>query len=179
MRIACVVAFIIAGILAGSSAARAEGEPKVDVGGSLTVWFPLDDADDYSDISLGIRPVFTYWVHPVVGLTGTFDYVFVNEESGGDDVTYYAISAGVRLTLPGGMRIKPYGEVLVGWHFLDAPLFDESDIGFRFGGGVTYAVSRALQLHAGIDYSRASLDSTFADITVAAFILDLGVAARF
>jgi hypothetical protein len=63
---------------------------------------------------------------------------------------------------------------------LDSDALDESDLGFRFGGGATYALGGSLVASAGVGYSTVSLDAAFgfeADIT--AFLLDLGVAGRF
>ena len=168
-------------MVAHASAARAddEGRKKLDVGGALAFWIPQSDADDFADPSIGLRPGVTYWFFPFFGVTGHFDFVFVNEESGADDTDYYAFSVGGRFTLPGSLRIKPYGELLLGWHWLDAGAFDESEIGFQLGGGATYAINQRLQANLGIGYSTTNMDAPFVDITVAAFIIDVGIAARF
>jgi hypothetical protein len=169
----------VAVLLGSAGAARADdegGARTLSIGGSLAVWFPTSDADDFADTSLGVRGQATYWLREFVGITGGFDFVFVNEDGAGD-ITYYAISAGARLQLPRG-RIRPYGEFLLGWHFLDAEGFDDSNIGFRLGGGATYALSPALVLGGGLGYSTTSIDAGIVDVTVAAFIFDVSLAVR-
>jgi hypothetical protein len=175
---------LVLAITGSSATARADdlaAEPRLVVGGSVAIWIPQSDADDFADVSLGVRPQVTYWITPLLGVTGSFDWVFVNEKSGtgAGSVTYYAISAGGRITLPRPARIKPYGEVMLGWHTLDGEGFGDSGLGFRLGGGATYALSQRLVASAGLGYSTASIDTGFFDITVAAFVLDLGLAARF
>lgn len=171
------VAALIVGL--GAAPARADDvEPRLAVGGSLGIWIPTSDADDFADVSLGVRPQVTYWIRPFIGVTGAFDFVFVNEDSGVGDVTYYAISAGARATLPRG-QIRPYGELLLGVHFIDTNGFDDNEFGLRLGGGATYTLSSGLIANAGISYSTTSFDIGFGSITVAAFVLDLGIAARF
>jgi hypothetical protein len=173
---------LVAAVTLAAPAAHGEdaAEPRLAVGASATVWVPQSDADDVADTSLGVRPQVTYWVIPLVGVTASFDYVFVNEESGAGDTTYYVISAGGRLTLPKPATIKPYGELVLGWHVLDAEGFDESDLGFRLGGGAMFAVGTSLVASAGAAYSTVSLDGPFGtDFDVSAFVLDVGIAARF
>jgi hypothetical protein len=174
---------LVIGVLAAAAApAHAqddEREPRLVIGGSAVIWVPQSDADDTTDTSIGVRPQVTYWITPFVGVTGTFDWVFVNEESGVGDVTYYTIGAGARVTLPRPMRIKPYGELVLGWHVVDAEGVDESDLGFRFGGGATYAVSRSLVVSAGLGYSTVELDAGFGfEADISAFVIDVGIAAR-
>jgi hypothetical protein len=165
---------------AATAAHADDGEQgKLAIGGSLAAWIPQSDAEDLADVSLGIRPQVMYWVAPFVAVGGAFDFVFVNEDDGVGDATYFAISVGGRLTMPGQRRVKPYGEVMIGMHFIDVEGTDESDIGFRFGGGVSYALSTKLELTGGLAYSTASFDAGFVDFTVGAFILDVGIAARF
>jgi hypothetical protein len=170
------VAMLLLGSHGAAQADDEGGASKLSIGGSLAVWFPTSDADDFADTSLGVRGQATYWIREFVGVTGGFDFVFVNED-GPADVTYYVISAGGRLQLPRG-RIRPYGELVLGWHFLDTDGFDDSNIGFRIGGGATYALSPALVLGGGLGYSTTSIDTGFFDITVAAFIFDVSLAVR-
>lgn len=154
-------------------------EPKLTVGGSLAIWIPQSDAENFADTSLGVRPQVTYWIRPFIGITGAFDFVFVNEDSGTGDTTYYSFGVGGRATLPRG-RIRPYGELLLGWHFLDTDGFDDNNFGFRIGGGGTYALTRSLVANAGASYSTTSFDAGFGfSVTVAAFVFDVGLGARF
>jgi len=184
MRVAiAVVVLLLAGTVAPAAAGDDAGhDRKVALGGSLGVWFPTSDADDVADASPAFRPSLTYWLHPAFGMTGAFDYVVVNEDENIPDITYYVFSVGGRLTLPGTSQVKPYGEALVGWHFESSDLGDDDSIGFRFGGGVSYAFNAALLGSAGFSYSTTTLEFSGLGITVerdiAAWVLDLGIAAR-
>jgi opacity protein-like surface antigen len=153
-------------------------EPKMTVGGSLVVYVPQGDADDTSDTSLGLRGHFTYKFKPWLAAIGTFDYVFVNED-GDSDITYYNLSAGARANLPRPGQIEPYGELLLGYHALDAEGLDgESAIGFRFGGGVLYPVSQKLIANVGLNYSTVSFDVGLVDVSVDALVLEIGIALK-
>src|SRR5687767_2856368 len=95
-------------------------EPKMMAGGGLTVWIPQGDADDTSDPSLGLRGTFLYKAKPWVGVIGSLDYVFVNEDDViNGDITYYSLSVGARFIKPRPGQLEPYGEVLLGYHVLD------------------------------------------------------------
>jgi hypothetical protein len=155
-------------------------EPKLEVGGAMTVWFPSGDVDETVDASLGVRPHLAYWPKPMIAIAGSFDFVFVNEQEGVDDVTYYAVSVGPRVTIPRPMKVKPYGELMLGWHHLDGEGVDESGIGFRLGGGVSMALGSALAVNAGVGYSSVSFDGPFGiNIDVDALVLDVGAVGRF
>lgn len=155
-------------------------EPKMAAGASLTVWLPSGDADDFSDTSLGVRPHFTYRVMPWLAVLGTFDFVFVNEQDGVGDITYYSIGGGARFVLPRPGRFEPYGELVLGWHSIDGEGFEETDLGFRLGGGVLYPMSERLLVNFAANYSTVSFDSGFiGDIDVDALILEVGLATRF
>lgn len=153
-------------------------EPKMTIGGSATLWLPQDDAEDTSDESLGLRAHFTYKFKDWLAGIGTFDYVFVNEETDGD-ATYYNLNAGARFIKSRPGQIEPYGEVLLGYYVLDAEGADsESEIGFRIGGGILYPFSQTLLANAGLNYSTVSFDFGLADFDVAAIILELGIAVK-
>jgi opacity protein-like surface antigen len=154
-------------------------EPKMTAGGSVVVYVPQGDADDTSDTSLGLRGHFTYKFKPWLAALGTFDYVFVNED-GDSDITYYNLSAGARFIKPRPGQIEPYGEVLLGYHVLDAEGLDsESAIGFRFGGGILYPVGQKLLANLALNYSTVSFDVGLVDVDVDALILEVGIAAKF
>jgi hypothetical protein len=150
-------------------------DPKMTIGASATIWIPQSDADDTSDVSFGVRPHFSYRVLPFLAIVSSFDFVFVNEEDGVDDVTYYTIAAGARIMKMRPGSVSPYGEFLLGWHKIDTEGLDESDIGFRLGGGVLYGLGDNLLLNASLGYSAVSMDAGFVDFDVEAFILEVGV----
>ena len=153
-------------------------ESKMTVGGSLAVWVPQGDADDTSDTSLGIRGHFTYKFKPWIAGIGTFDYVFVNED-GDADITYYNLSAGARFIKPRPGQIEPYGEVLIGYHVLDAEGLDsENALGFRVGGGILYPVGQKLLANFALNYSTVSFDVGLVDVDVDALILEVGLAVK-
>lgn len=171
-------------VMAGSSAARAEEaqpQARITAGGSLTVWLPQDDADDLSDPSLGVRPQFTFWALPQVGISASFDWVFVNEEEGSDDATYYVISVGGRATMARPLKIKPYGELMLGWHKLETTGIDESDLGFRIGGGALFELGSNAVATAGIGYSTVSIDTGLfgVEVDIEALVFEFGAGGRF
>lgn len=181
MRFVLVVLVIVL----SSTVARAQvvpppmiEEPKMTVGGSLGVYVPQGNADDTSDTSLGIRGHFTYKFKPFLAGIGTFDYVFVNED-GDSDITYYNLSFGARFIKPRPGQIEPYGEVLIGYHVLDAEGLDgESAIGFRLGGGILYPVGQKLLANLALNYSTVSFDVGLVDVDVDALILEVGLAVK-
>ena len=153
-------------------------ESKMTAGGSVNIWVPQDDADDTSDTSLGIRGHFTYKFRPFLAAIGTFDYVFVNEDGDGD-ITYYNLSAGARFIKPRPGQIEPYGELLIGYHVLDAEGLDsESALGFRLGGGILYPVGDKLVANFALNYSTVSFDVGLVDVDVDALILEIGLAVK-
>jgi hypothetical protein len=171
-------------VLLGTATAHAQepaAEPKLFVGGSATVWLPQGDADDTSDTSLGVRPVVGYWLRPFIAIIGAFDYIFVNEDANASDATFYSISLGARMTTPKPAQLKPYGELLLGRYTLDADNLDDSqsDIGFRIGGGATYAMGDNVVFTAGLGYSSVSIDVAFGDIDIDALVLEVGLQGRF
>jgi hypothetical protein len=171
-------------VMAASSAARAEDaqpQPRITVGGSMTVWLPQDDADDLSDPSIGVRPQLTFWVLPQVGISASFDWVFVNEEDGSDDTTYYVVSVGGRATMARPLRVKPYGELMLGWHKLETTNVDESDLGFRLGGGALIELGSNAIATAGIGYSTVTIDTGLfgIEVDIEAFVFELGAGGRF
>src|SRR5688572_19452203 len=139
MRSIWVIGLVVSSVAHAQEPAP-PAEPPITLGASLTVWLPQGDADDFSDTSLGVRPHFAYRLRPYVAIVATLDYVFVNENEGVDSITYYAISAGGRLIKSRPGQLEPFGELLIGWHKLDAEAIDDSAIGFRIGGGATYPV---------------------------------------
>jgi len=154
-------------------------EPKMTAGASATIWVPQGDSGDNSDTSLGLRGHFTYKFKEWIAGIGTFDYVFVNEDSD-VDITYYNISVGGRIIKPRPGQIEPYGELLIGYHVLDIEGADsENTIGFRLGGGILYPMSQKIQLVAGIAYSTASFDFGLVDVDVDAFVFEVGAAFKF
>ena len=176
-----VIALAMAGLVP-STAARADEPqvaPKYEVGGSLNIWLPQGDADDVAGTSLGVRPQFTYWIRPWIGIAASFDWVFVDADADVGDVTYYSISAGARITMSRPARIRPYGELMLGRYTLEADGLDDSELGFRLGGGATYALGTSLGLNAGLGYSTVSMDTGFFDIDIDALILEVGVSGRF
>lgn len=155
-------------------------EPKMMAGGALTLWIPQGDADDTSDPSLGIRGNFLYKAQPWVAVIGSLDYVFVNEDDGVGDLTYWSLSAGARFIKPRPGQIEPYGEVLLGYHTLDVEDADsESALGFRLGGGILYPFSNKLVLDFSLAYSTVEFDFGIADVDVDAFVFQGGVNAVF
>lgn len=171
-------------VIFGTATAHAQepaAEPKLFVGGSATVWLPQGDADDTSNTSLGVRPVVGYWLRPFIAIIGAFDYIFVSEkEDVTGDITFYSISLGIRMTTPKPAQLKPYGELLLGRYTLDAEGIDsQSDIGFRIGGGATYALGSNLAFTAGLGYSSVSIDVGFGDADIDALVLEVGLQGRF
>ena len=155
-------------------------EPKLTAGASAVIWLPSGDADEFSNESLGIRPFITYRALPYLAIVGTFDYIFVNEKTGVDSITYYTVSAGARLIKSRPGQIEPYGELLLGWHHLSSNNLDDSNIGFRIGGGATYPLSGNLLLQGGLSYSAVSIDAGIVnDIDVDALALEIGLGGRF
>jgi len=149
-------------------------EPKMLIGASGTVWVPQGDSDNFADTSIGLRPHFSYRVRPFVAVLATVDYIFVNETDS-IDITYYNVGVGARLIMPRPGLIEPYGELLLGWHKLDAEGFDDSGIGFRIGAGILYPFGQKLVANLGINYSSVSIDAGLGDVDVDALIFDLGI----
>lgn len=187
MRMGALIVGVIV-IVGLPSAAWAEpsraAEPTIAVQLGPTIWFPAGDIDEAANTSFGVRPTVFYRVHPAVAVVGTFDWIFVDEKSnssaGDGEITYFAISAGVRLRrrLPSGL--EPYGELLLGYHKLEADVVDDGSMGVRLGGGVMYPVASALLVSAGLAVSYVSIDTGFVvDVEVTAVVIDLGLGARF
>jgi opacity protein-like surface antigen len=178
---------LVAAILSSTTAAaqvvpgEMVEEPKMMAGGGLTLWIPQGDADDTSDPSLGIRGTFLYKARPWVGVVGSIDYVFVNEDDAiAGDITYYSLAVGARFIKPRPGQIEPYGELLLGYHALDIEDVDsESDIGFRLGGGIFYPVSNKLLANFGLSYSAVEFDFGGVDVSVDAFVFEAGINASF
>lgn len=181
MRTLVVIALLL-GSTASAQVVPGEmiAEPKMMAGGGLTLWIPQGDAGDTADASFGLRGSFLYKVRPWLGVIGTVDYVFVSEDEGVPDLSYYAISAGARFIKSRPGQLEPYGEILLGYHALDADDNDsESALGVRFGGGVHYPVSNRLIANFGLSYSTVEFDFGLVDIDVDAFVLEAGINAAF
>src|SRR5689334_3571487 len=116
MRWLLVAAFLVSSTAAAQVVpGQMVEEPKMMVGGGLTVWIPQGDADDTTDVSLGLRGTFLYKARPWVGVVGSLDYVFVSEdEAVTGDITYYSLSVGARFIKPRPGQVEPYGEILLG-----------------------------------------------------------------
>ena|SRR5688572_7488840 len=155
----------------------ASAEPKMTAGGSATLWIPQGDVEDSADASVGIRPHFAYRVRPFFAIVSSFDFVFVNEEEDVDDITYWTLGAGARFILA-RPDIEPYGEIVLGYHSLDVGDFDDTNLGFRIGGGATYPLGN-LVANASLGYSVVSFDAGFVDIDADAIVFELGLGARF
>lgn len=184
-RLVCGAVCAVGVAWAGAAAAQeapvdAAGPRRVELAGKVGMWMPMDDADDYADGSLGVRLHGVYWVVPAFAIGAAIDWVFVNEEDGVDDLTYYGIGIDGLVTMPGPARVKPFGELGIGRYTLDADSFDdsESDIGFRLGGGATLEMSPGLVLVGEVAYTTVDFDFGLASIDVAALILEVGIAAR-
>jgi opacity protein-like surface antigen len=177
---------LIAALLSSTTAAaqvvpgEMVAEPKMMAGGGLTLWIPQGDADDTSDPSLGLRGTFLYKAKPWVGVIGSIDYVFVNEDDGVADITYYSIGVGARFIKPRPGQIEPYGEILLGYHVLDVEDVDsENAIGIRFGGGILYPVSNKLIANFGLAYNTVEFDFGAVDVSVDAFVFEAGINTSF
>lgn len=178
---------VVAIVVATYGTARAQvvpapmvAEPKMTAGVSATVWLPQGDADDFADTSIGLRPHFAYDAKPFLSVLGTFDYIFVSEKDGVGDLTYYNICVGARLKKPRPGQIEPYGELLLGWHKLEADGgIDDSGIGFRLGGGVLYPISATLIANVALNYSAVSIDVGLGDADIDALIFEGGLGIRF
>jgi len=172
--------FVVAALLLTTSIARAEevAEPKMAIGASATVWLPSGDADDFVNESLGARPFFTYRALSFLAVVATFDWIFVNEKDNVGSITYYAVSAGARFIKSRPGQVEPYGEFLLGWHHLDGQNVDDSNLGFRIGGGATYPLGK-LVAQGGLSYSAVSIDSGFFDVDIDALVIEIGLAGRF
>lgn len=184
-RIVLVVA--CAAVVGWAGAARAQGAPadaagprRVELGGKAGMWIPMDDAEDSADASLGVRVHGAYWVVPAFAIGGAIEWVFVSEDEGVDDLTYYGIGLTGLVTMPGSSRVKPFGELTISRYTLDADSFDESesDIGFRLAGGATLEMSPGLLLMGDLAYSTVDFDFGLVSVDAAALILEVGVAAR-
>lgn len=178
-----VLTFVVLATLAAPAAAQMVPppmieEPKLTAGVSATAWIPQSDAEDLADTSIGVRPFVTYAFLPYLAGIATFDFVFVNED-GGDDITYYNINVGARLKKPRPGQLEPYGELLLGFHQFETDGFDDSGIGFRFGGGILYPLSNRLVVNLGLNYSSVSIDVDIFEIDVDAFIVEGGLGTRF
>jgi len=144
------------------------------------VAMPQADADDLVETSLGVGASLVYWLHPNVGVVGTFDYVFANtkEDRVPDDTSiyFYSINVGARFTPRDRTGTQPFGEITLGRHTAgydttgDADA--QSDLGIRLGGGVTYRTESGFTFVTQLIYSTADIEG--ADIN--AFLFDLGVA---
>lgn len=174
---ACLAAVCWAGV----AWAEPPGETRrFEAGANLGVWMPQDDADDNADESLGIRARMVYWITPMIGVGGSVDYVFVNEDPDGDDVDFYGIGVSGVITTPRPARIKPFGELELKRYTLDPPTLDsESDFGFHLGGGARMALSPGMVLVGEASYSTVELDFGFVNFEASAFILEVGIAALF
>ena len=182
-RLARAVVCSLSLLLLGPGAAAAQetggGEGRVELGGNVGMWIPQDDAEDYADASVGLRLRGAYWVVPAFAVGGAVDWVFVNEDAEVADLNYYGFSITGMVTAPWQARVKPYGELSLGLYTLDSDDLDsESDVGFRLGGGARVGLSPAMSLLAGVAYSTAEFDYGIVSVDVAAFILEVGLAAR-
>lgn len=184
-RFACAVVMAMATATAGTARAQqapvdAASQHRFELGGRAGMWMPMDDADDYADASLGLRLHAAYWVVPMFAIGGAFDWVPVNEESGISDLTYYGFGIDGLLTTPNPARVKPFGEIEIARYTIDSDDFNdsESDIGFRLGGGATLELSPSMVLMGDVAYSTVDFDFGLASIDTAAFILEVGLAAR-
>ena len=168
------LAFFLVAPVAHAQAAPA----RMALGAGPTVALPQGDADDYSGTSLGARLVFVFWATPMIGVVGSFDYVFVNADEdvvGDADVGYYAVDVGARITTPRPAALKPFGELLVGRHTLsvDSGFADdsESELGLRLGGGGAYQLGARLVGTAQLSYSHAEIDNADVDALMLDFVL--------
>jgi len=184
-RLVCGAVCAVSLAWAGGAAAQeapvdASGPRRVELAGKVGMWMPMDDADDYADASLGVRLHGVYWVVPMFAIGGAIDWVFVSEEDGVADLTYYGIGINGLVTTPNPARVKPFGEIGIGRYTLDSDDVDdsESDIGFRLGGGATLEMSPGMALVGEIAYSTVDFDFGPLSVDVAALILEVGLAAR-
>jgi hypothetical protein len=171
---------VVVAMVSISSSAHAEKVGGMQAGGAAMVVLPQGDAEDMSDTSLGIRGTFVYWAHKNVGAVGSFEYIFVNEKDNliGDEVslTFYSINVGARFTTSQRTKLQPFGEVMIGRHtsIADTPFGDtnDSDIGFRLGGGVLYRFQPGLAMTGQISYTTAEIEES----DIAGIMLEVGVA---
>jgi hypothetical protein len=174
----CVV--VLLSLLLFTSNARAEEPGGMLAAGSAMIVLPQADADDMADTSLGVRGSFVYWAHRNVGVVGSFEYVFVNEEEipfyDEVDLTFYSINVGARFTTTKRTKLQPFGEVLVGRHtsVFDSSIGDDtdSDLGFRLGAGAVYRFQDGLALVGQVSYTSAEID----EADIAGMMLEVGVA---
>jgi len=153
---------------------------RFEAGATATLWFPRADADDYADASPGVRAKLAYWVMPMVAVAGSFDWVFVNEETGGSAITYYGIGVGGLITTPRPARIKPFGEAQLVRYTLDNDAgVSETAYGFHLGGGARMQLRPSLTLVGQASYSAVSFQVGFFNLDVSALILEAGVSAQF
>ncbi len=176
----CAVVVAGAGVAVAQEAVDGAGPKRVELAGKVGMWLPMDDADDYADASLGVRLHGAYWIVPAFAIGGAIDWVAVNEEAEGADLTYYAIGITGLVTTPNPARVKPFGEIGIGRYTLDSDEADdsESEIGFRLGGGASLEMAPNLALLGEVAYSTADFDFGLVSIDVAALILEVGVAVR-
>ncbi len=171
---------VVAAIVSISSSAHGEKVGGMQAGGAAMLVLPQGDADDVSDTSPAIRATFVYWAHKNVGVVGSFEYIFVNEEDipfyDNVDLTFYSINVGARFTTSERSKLQPFGELLLGRHTsaFDSPVGEDSDsdIGFRMGGGALYRFQPGLALTGQVSYTSAEIDN--ADID--GMMIEVGVA---
>jgi hypothetical protein len=167
--------------VAGAQAEREGAKGSIAAGASFTFWLPQGDADDLAEESPGFRIAAEYWFTDYVALAVSFDWVFVNEKDGGfivvEDAQYYSIGIGGRVTTPRPARIKPFGELMLHRATLtvDATDYDESDVGFRFGGGGIFEIAPGFEAIAEVTYSAVEIE----DADIDGISLEAGVRGRF
>lgn len=175
-----IVALVL--LAAGGLARAEEARPRSMVGVSASLWFPMADADDLADASMGVRPAFTFWITPMIGVVASFDWVFVSEQSYVPDTRYYAISAGGRVTTPKPAFARPFGELLIGRHTIDNDeIGAESDLGFRAGGGALLSFGPHVGGVVEVSYSSAEIESGTlnVDLEIEAFVVEAALAGQF
>lgn len=166
----------------GAEQVATEGpaDRRMMVSASGVVAMPQADADDLVETSLGVGGALVYWLHPNVGVIGSFDYVFANTKEDrvpdGTDIYFYSVNVGARFTPRDRDGVQPFGEITLGRHTAgyDSGSGDDaqSDLGMRLGGGITYRTGAGISVVGQLTYSTAEIEG--ADIN--AFLLDLGVA---
>jgi hypothetical protein len=132
---------------------------------SAMLVLPSGDASTYSDDSLGVRATFSYRVTPYIAPVASFDYVMVNAKQNVvgqmTDLGFYAFDFGARFTLP-RPGVQPFGEFLIGSHNASASGagagVNGSNLGFRFGVGLTVPAGDQIAWIAELSYSSATID---------------------
>ena len=183
--------FLAVPFLLLATSATAQRAPTVALAADLVPAIPLGEfADDGAELGWGRSTSVTIRLTRALGLYGSYERTSFNIEDRAQTWTDRGLGAGLKLWLRSreDTRIRPWAQVGIGWHDLDAPIagpeFARVDTnGLRTiegGAGVDIAVARrVLFVRPVVRYRRYSFEvksaSETAETTTSYLALGVGL----